>query len=314
LEDAVTTETAFTGQQALEALLPLGFAVDRTTDRIFVSRGAMKFTLPKGEELCSQQLNKVIHSVVEDLKERAINAGRARRDNKVPLMVTYRDNVFAVVEDRHTKWQLHDLDDGHRFEALKIHCRPYEPEPAAPKFTVHDIPPVSAPAPEPIPQTPPSAPISIPLSPLLTTGNATDWTALVRLAQRRVEGVKIEYEQLMNRANQLREQYETGVAFIRSLGVEIPDIGEPVPGLGEPPKRTILPPTHGPGHNPGRQAADNSRWVDRLHMAWIDAGKPSGYGYLQKIKDKVNTMGEQLPPDATLYKLMKDVYAKAAGG
>lgn len=315
----MTTETAvFTGKQALEALQPLGFEVTRETDRIFVARGAMKFTLPKGDEYCSSQLNKIIHDVVSDLRERAINSGRARRDNKIPLMVTYKTEghdpeVFAVTEDRHTKWQLQSLDDGHRFEALKIHCRPYEPEPlipAGPKFTVHETP---VPAAERAPSPPPAQEIiAIPLSPLLTTGNQTDWASLIRLTNRRVEGIKIEYEQIANKAALLKEQYDAAMVFIRTLGVEAPEIGEAIPGLTEPiaaaPRRTVLAPTT--GHS-GRVGADNSRWVERLHIAWINAGKPSGYGYMQKIKDKLQSQGEEVPADQVLYRLMKEVYAKA---
>jgi hypothetical protein len=239
----------------------------------------------------------------------------------MPLMVTYKAPggeplVYAVVEDRHTKWQLQDMDDGRRFEALKIQCRVYDPEPAIPapanpapasnlKFSqipaapAAPTPPAPAPAPEPTP---------VPISPLLVTGNQTDWTALVRLTQRRVEGVKIEYEQITLRAAQLKEQYDSALAFLKSLGVEATPIGESIPGLtASQTKRTVLSPS-----GRGGSHVDYSRWVDRLYMAWVDAGKPSGYGYIGKIKDKIQTQGEEIPNDAVLYRLMKEVYARAS--
>lgn len=304
---------SFTGAEALAALKPLGFEVLRETDRIYVARGAMKFTLPKGEEYCNPNLNRIISDVVEDLKERAINAGRSRRDNRAPLMVVFDEKVFAVVEDRGANWQLQDLDNGNRFPAVKTRCVAYEPEPvevkAVPEFTKR-------------PATPPptdqekqdamdgvmgwqggTSQAARQQEPVGALNNPSSVAALVRLTRQRLESLKIEYEQALGKLELVRKSYDSTVDFLRSLGQEPEDVIVPFVEL----KRTVLPPPNG-GSRPLSNNSVSPAFKDRFKMAWLDLGKPSGYGYMQKVKNKLAQSGvSDIPADKYLYAVMKEI-------
>jgi hypothetical protein len=299
----MVTETYFTGQDALDALLPLGFEILRETDQIRVARGAMKFTLPQRNEYCNPNLNKILHDVVADLKERAINAGRARRDNKIPLMVVHRGEVYAVVADKSTQWQLQDLESGNRFSALKGMCQTYDPEPQekimeAPKLTVHPMPPEPAPA-----------DVGERVTPLR---NPSSVEALARLTRQRLEALKVDYDIALVKITKLQEDYAATAVFLRSLGYEPEALIEP-PALDA--KRTVLASSShgsgGPGSSGGKYSSPSNipqEFKDRFRMAYIDAGQLSGYGYLGKIKGRLKAMGTDIPyADNALYKLVQEV-------
>lgn len=285
----MTTETVLTGQQALEALIPLGFSIEKTTDRVYIKRGALKLTLPKEDGLLNSYLNDTVNGIIKELSQKAERLGTIKRKDGTPMMVTYRSVVYAVVEDRHTKWQLQDLDEGRRFEALKEFCREYTPEP----LTFNGFEPEEAqpaPAPEPV------------LTPMT---NPSDLAAMHRQVRRYVERLKVEYEQVENKAAHIRSQMQPAMDFLRSLGEDLGMLEvAAIPPLEE--KRTILPPSDAPRKRGGPTAKTSEETIRQLKDAWIAIGRPTNYGYIGKVKEEMRRRGQEVPvADNTLYGIFK---------
>ncbi|MFI5224254.1 MAG: hypothetical protein ACHQX3_08465 [Nitrospirales bacterium] len=155
--------------------------------------------------------------------------------------------------------------------------------------------PAPVPAPAPVQEMPRVNPTYTPtdtVSPL--TSNASDFAALVRLSRRRVEGLKVEYEQASLRLAQIEEQYTASLAWLRSLGIDIeetPLTPEPTPA----PKRTVLPPT-GPGkRRGGRSPTIPKDFVDKVKMVWLDSNKTAT---ASKILPKLRDLGVRDQPDS----------------
>lgn len=335
-----------TGQQALDALLPLGFTIDRVTDRVYVKKGAMKFTLPKGDNLLSLIQANIINGVVQQRMELAQRTGSIKK-SAIPLMVLSKGKVYAVVDDLGTRYRIQDLEEGTRTQILKTDCVPYEAEidipqeEEMPKLTIHEQPhvaeqrevvftagkdqvttpslqlpyitypierPVSPPPPPPVREAVPATPASN-LTPLT---NPTDFAAMVRLIQRQMLGFKIEFEQEANKLTDIIEKINASATFLKSLGVTLPDDCLPHwPGAERPHRPTSAVDAPRPGSQPrpvgGRGNPFDPATKDRIRMAYMDLGRPKGRGSLDRLKEKARQMGvTKFPTDSSLYNYISE--------
>jgi hypothetical protein len=285
-------DTVMTGQRALEELQSVGFVLDRVTDRVYVKRGAMKFTLPKGDELCNQYLNSILHGVIKEIREKTARTGAVKLRYTTPLMVSYRSVPYAVVQDLTTRLRLQDLDSGRRFEVLKSQVQPYEVN--------IEIPPKEEKMVGIVASENGGEEVKVETPKLTPMSNPTDMAALIRLTLRRIETLRGEYLTIQARLRGVAEKYDATSRFLRTLGVEeIPPLHEEAIVAREPSARRVRP-----------TDSHNTRVLkDRMLMAWNDLGKPTGYGYMQRIKDRLKTQGLDLKGvrDQDLYRIMKEI-------
>lgn len=297
-----------TGLKARELLEGVGFSLDRETDKFLMKRGAMRVTLPKGNAALGSTQENIVRGIVRTIRERQEKQGDYKKP-AMPATVVYRSVVYAVVSDRITKWQLQSLDTGARFEVDKTACEEYDIP-----LTDFAVQLEEAKVPEPEPAAP-AAPV--PVTPLT---NQSDLAALIRLTTRRQEALKVEFQQLRNRADKLRVQYAATGAFLESLGVEVEELG----GLGEidvaPPRRTILPPSDAPkkrgsssSHGGQRTGTDYTEHRRVLKEAFIRSGRNKDYGYAGKLNKELEKAGLSIPPSNYIYKLIKDIEEELDG-
>lgn len=220
----------------------------------------------------SSDINHDTVKIVENAIGKRIyeSAGKIRVSaGQRPLMVGFEGRLFAVVDERPGSILAQDLENGNKFWFPEKECSYFYEEnlPEESMLTVTQVPDLETEGETVNQEEDPKTPEYIPPRPAPTPlTNQSDLAALIRLTQRRVESLNIEYEQAAARLELARQNRAATLTFLESLGINLPS-AQPEPA---PARNTF---SIGGGSGRGGKTRTPQAKIDQIRMLTADGNK-----------------------------------------
>lgn len=260
-------QSSYPADEAMKLLLTAGFTMTREKNHRIMRKGDKQFTLPTTGWV-NPNLSKLVRGYYHEWLDEHNKSPESKK--QLPLQVRYKNQSWAVLDETEFTYRLQSLEDGRAINALKSECQEDK------EFLMSEISnnrvEQAAEILEPIEiEREPARAV-----PMGSFANESDTAALIRLAQRRLERLDIERQQVYNRLAEIDKLVEATRNFVASLGGITTTPAAPVVETKRQPGKSLL------------SSAEN----DRVRMIIMDSGGSKASA--GEVRDKLEKVGIHL--------------------